>query len=149
MGKCIFNGWGPRGSAVMTFYLYVNVPVMRSWCCLFSQPLLITSPWVILRVGWSIDLRFPLWWPSPISCREYVGWVKTHYFLFTSTFQCFSVFPILLSHQRQSALSAACWDYSLIIIIIMYVCVSHDTKPRTLHPTNAIHDGTGSYFLPQ
>ena len=33
------------------------------------------------------------------SCEEHGGWVKTYHFLFTSTFSCFPVFPLLMTPQ--------------------------------------------------
>ena len=55
-----FKRWGVSGPALVVFLFYVDVSGMRLRSRLFSQPVTILVPWVLLHVGWSISLA-PCW----------------------------------------------------------------------------------------
>ena len=95
-GKSGFNCWGVSGHTLVLFLFYMNV----FW--MFLQSHLSLSLWhtwlpMLSTMTGGLFLWFPPRWLPPIFLMEYGGWVKTYYFLFTSTLTCFPVFPLLLT----------------------------------------------------
>ena len=97
-GKYGFNCWGVRSFVLVLFLFYVDVSGMRPLSVLSSKPLTIPTPWVLLHIRWSIPLGDYL----PFPFGESGDWAKAHHFLFTPTFPCFLIFPLLLIPQRYS-----------------------------------------------
>ena len=107
--------WGGRVTARVLFLFYVNVSEMRPRFRLSFQLLTIPAPWVLLphRVVYPLGSTLGDCL-SPVSLRGSQDELKPTTF---SSLLLFCVFPLFLTLQRYSTLSAACWGYSLIIII--------------------------------
>ena len=72
---------------------------MRPRSRLSSQPLL---P-VFSSTSGGLSPYFHSGWLPPVSLRgRYGGWAKTQHTLFTPTFLCFPIFPLLLNPKRHS-----------------------------------------------
>ena len=106
----------------MLFLPYVNVSRMLPRSRLSSQPLTLPAPWVLLHVRWSIPPGYMV--PSWVTASRFLAGntdAELKPTTFSSTFPCFSVFPLLLNPPSDIVpLIAACWGSSLIIIIYIY-----------------------------